>query len=233
MQDLTGKASFAQKHRAAPRFSFSKASTYRTIHVPKPVLDDGVYPLASYDGRTEPAGLLEQVSPRSGRASHRYLNADVVLSSAVNCRYGQYTDAPGQSDKKIFYATSSCISQPGAADYRNEIAKNSLLRKSPRATIGREARFSQDRLMGEVRAKVPVSYVEDAAKVLSPKAKMGAIGRQVRFTKNKYNNGMPGVGTYTLEHLTCMSKASQSSFDSRAALFSKCHQPSKSKMSQG
>jgi len=86
--------------------------------------------------------------------------------------------------------------------------------------------------MGEVRSKVPVSYVEDAAKVLSPKAKMGAIGRQVRFTKNKYNNGMPGVGAYTLEHLTCMSKASQSTFDSRV-LFSKLHAPNKSKMSQG
>ena len=48
--------------------------------------------------------------------------------------------------------------------------------------------------MGDIRAKIPVSYVVDAAKVLSPKAKMGAIGRQVRFNKNKYNNGLPGVG---------------------------------------
>ena len=48
--------------------------------------------------------------------------------------------------------------------------------------------------MGDIRSKVPVSYVADAAKVLSSKAKMGAIGRQVRFTKNKYNNGLPGVG---------------------------------------
>ena len=90
MQDLTGKASFAQKHRAAPRFSFSRATTHRTIHVPKPVLgdDDLLSPTSDPAAIEQAGGLLEQVSPRSRRTSHRYLNADVVLSAAANCRYG-------------------------------------------------------------------------------------------------------------------------------------------------
>ena len=88
MQDLTGKGSFAQKHRAAPRFSFSKAATYRTIHVAKPVLDDELVTMGTFDARATQPALLEQMSPRSHRTSHRYLNADVVLSTAANCRYG-------------------------------------------------------------------------------------------------------------------------------------------------
>ena len=63
--------------------------------------------------------------------------------------------------------------------------------------------------------------------MLTPKAKMGAIGRQVRFGRNFYDNGMPGVGSYKLNHLTSFSKANQSSFDQR--LVNSLHMMSRSR----
>ena len=88
--------------------------------------------------------LLGHDSQKSQTMSTRYLNNDCIVSGP---------------DKAIFYATSSCLSQPGSGDYNNDRAKNSVMRKSPRATIGKGTRFMKDKLMADVRAKLPCSYV--------------------------------------------------------------------------
>lgn len=84
--------------------------------------------------------------------------------------------------------------------------------KSPRATIGNQARFEKESSIGVYKSKLPCEYVINAAKVKAKKIQLGKIGTAQRFFQSKFQLRSPGVGSYNLSMYKSMAKASETHF---------------------
>lgn len=110
----------------------------------------------------------------------------------------------------LFYKASTGPT-PGVTDYNSREAKQKLLKSTPKACIGRAARFGKSYNKEFVRTTAH-QYVTRHSLVFKKPAKMGCIGNAVRFKPKFVGSTGPGVGDYDLTHLRSLAKAKESSF---------------------
>jgi len=89
---------------------------------------------------------------------------------------------PGPESLMIFHNTSG-ERNPGVGDYEVATTMDKVLKKTPKATIGRGPRFLPNKLK-DYEKTTAHQYVRKVA-ILLPKPKLGTIGTEKRFTNYK------------------------------------------------
>ena len=99
---------------------------------------------------------------------------------------------------------------PGVGDYSILDIQNKLLKKSPKATIGRQSRFEKQTSLLDFKPNLPATYIQDAQKMQAKPIKLGTFGGEKRWKPDRSKS--PGVGEYDLTRYKNWAKASETSF---------------------
>lgn len=152
--------------------------------------------------------MTHRTSDSTGASNHRriFRKGDDMNAIALGNFYGSPPKGTGPDSLMLFHRTND-LRNPGVCDYSIAEASLNLLGKSPKATIGNEARFKQAKLK-EYIPTVPHQYVYNASHIASKPPKLGTIGNEQRFKQNRIKV-TPGVGDYDLTNFKNYSKASE------------------------
>ena len=101
---------------------------------------------------------------------------------------------------------------PGVYDYDTMKARDTLLQKSPKATIGSAVRFQRNKLKDYVET-TSHQYVKRHDQLLKRPAEGGTFKRELRWVEPTPKDQKPGVGDYDLTNFKSFAKASETTFE--------------------
>ena len=109
----------------------------------------------------------------------------------------------------IFHKTND-HENPGVCEYDSLTAQQNLLKKSPKATIGKSIRFPRKSSLNEFASNLPEQYVKNHSKLQTKPAKLGTFNNQKRWSNATIT---PGVGDYDITRFKNISKVNETNFE--------------------